>query len=151
MVTSMHEPASVGGAAPPVVSTFLRVWSEIGPGRPLPLEELYAEDVVFEDPLHRVEGLPALRAHADRLNANLRRCRFEHGARLVGDGEAFLTWSMHIDLRRGPKRTIVVPGTSHIRFADRVRSQRDYFDVGALVYEQIPLLGGIVRAIKRRM
>lgn len=54
---------------------------------------------------------------------------------------------MHLRLKRF-RRPIVVVGCSHLRFHSLVAHQRDYFDAGALIYENIPLLGAIVRRIK---
>ena len=43
-------------------------------------------------------------------------------------------------------------GASHLRLADnRIAYQRDYYDLGAMLYEHIPLLGGAVRAVKARL
>jgi len=131
------------------VNAWRDAFDRIEPGRPVPVDAIYADEVVFEDPFGRVEGREALRAHFAKLDANLRGCRFEHGPAVVGDGEAMLGWTMHLDLKRGPRRTIVVPGVSHVAFEERVTYQRDYFDAGAMVYEHVPLFGWIVRWIKR--
>jgi len=32
-----------------------------------------------------------------------------------------------------------------------VTYHRDYFDLGALIYERVPVLGGLIRGIKGRM
>ena len=44
-----------------------------------------------------------------------------------------------------------VPGVSIIRYEDKIYSHRDYFDLGAMLYEQLPLLGGLIRMIKRKL
>jgi len=37
---------------------------------------------------------------------------------------------------------------SHLKFADgKVISHRDYFDLGEMLYEHIPLLGGVIKSI----
>ena len=35
--------------------------------------------------------------------------------------------------------------------AGKVCQHRDYFDLGAMLYEQLPLLGPVVRTIKMRL
>ena len=129
------------------VSRFRRMFASIGPDRPMPLEGVYDPDVTFEDPLHRLQGLDELRAYFERLNAGLVAGRFVFEEPLVGEGAAALPWVMHLELRRS-RAPVVVPGCSHLRFSSRVTSQRDYFDAGALIYERVPVLGGIVRRIK---
>jgi hypothetical protein len=102
-----------------------------------------------------------VRRHFERLGANLRVCLFDYGpiffapAETGGTtgpaGEAMLTWTMRLNLRRGPAETLVVPGVSHLRFGDRIDYQRDHFDAGALIYENVPVLGALVRFVKRRL
>jgi hypothetical protein len=38
-----------------------------------------------------------------------------------------------------------------VESTDRISRQRDHLDGGALVYEQVPLLGALVRFVKRRV
>lgn len=116
------------------------------------LDDVYAPQIVFEDPLHRVMGLAALKDYFGRLYEGVERIDFEFGAVLGSPDQAMLTWQMrmtHRRLRAG--KELILPGASHIRFGARVHYHRDYFDAGALLYERIPLLGGIVRAIRGRV
>ena len=116
------------------------------------LEEVYADDVEFEDPLHRVAGLDALTDYFARMYAGVESIRFEFGEVIESPGQAMLTWNMHLRHRRlRPGEELVLPGVSHIRFGRKVHYHRDYFDAGALLYERLPVLGGIVRAIRRRV
>ncbi|MCT7655735.1 hypothetical protein MBH78_16005 [Oceanimonas sp. NS1] len=48
-------------------------------------------------------------------------------------------------------RPVTVPGVSHLCFADSIYYHRDFFDLGAMLYEQLPLLGKGIRALKRRL
>ncbi|HGP4674712.1 TPA: nuclear transport factor 2 family protein, partial [Vibrio cholerae O1] len=39
-----------------------------------------------------------------------------------------------------------------LHFAEgKVTYHRDYFDMGEMLYEQLPVLGQVIRAIKRRL
>jgi hypothetical protein len=116
------------------------------------LDEVYAESVVFQDPLHRVEGLAELKRYFARMYQGVESIGFEFGEVLEAPGQAMLTWTMHMThrrLRAGEK--LALPGASHIRFGERVHYHRDYFDAGALLYERLPILGGVVRAIRARV
>jgi hypothetical protein len=42
-------------------------------------------------------------------------------------------------------------GISHLRFGEKIDYHRDYFDLGQMVYEQIPLVGRIIKTIKKRL
>lgn len=130
---------------------FRAMFTVLRPDSRMDLDGLYAHEVVFDDPLHHAEGLPALRAHFERLNANLREARFEFTDEVVSDGAAVLAWTMYVDLARGPRRTIAVDGVSYLQFGDKVTRQRDYFDVGAMVYEQLPVVGAFLRFVRRQI
>ncbi|VXC49076.1 Transcriptional regulator [Pseudomonas sp. 8Z] len=117
------------------------------------LGELYSDDVQFRDPLHEVHGLSAVRRYFAELYANVEALQFEfHGFDQVAEGEGYLRWSMryrHPRLRGGTE--IAVEGCSHLRWRDKVYQHRDYFDAGALLYEHLPLLGGVIGWLKRRL
>lgn len=117
------------------------------------LEEIYSEDVVFEDPLHRVSGRPALREYFARMYDGVASCEFEFSDEVVGPSEAAVVWTMRMRHERfRPNETLELPGMSFLRFRDgRVVHHRDSFDVGAMIYERVPLLGGAVRYIKGRL
>jgi len=134
------------------VDRFRSCFADFDPTTPFPVAEVYAPDARFEDPAHLIEGREALAAYFERLNRNLRRARFDFHRDLRGDGEAALTWTMTLELKVGPRKPVVVPGASWLTYDERlVTSQRDHFDLGALVYEQVPLLGSIVKAMRRSM
>jgi hypothetical protein len=134
------------------VETFKDVFNRLH-GRTLALlDDLYDAGIVFKDPLHEIQGLPALRRYFERLYEGVRHCSFTFEDEVVGEHRAMLTWTMHLEhagLCRG--RRLHLPGASHIRFADKVQYHRDYFDVGALLYERVPLLGPLVCVIKSRV
>ena len=118
------------------------------------LDTLYTSDVLFRDPLHEIRGLEALRDYFGEMYANAQDLRFDfHGVDQVGPGEGYLRWTMsyrHPRLRRGAP--IRVDGCSHLRWHDeRVYHHRDYFDAGALLYEHLPVLGGAIAWLKRRL
>lgn len=117
------------------------------------LSALYAEDIRFRDPLHEIHGLPALRDYFAELYANAHEVQFDiHGHDQVGDGEGYLRWTMsyrHPRLRGGA--LIRVDGCSHLLWWDKVYQHRDYFDAGALLYEHLPLMGGVIAWLKRRL
>lgn len=120
------------------------------------LSSIYAQDVELIDPVGTHKGLPALRAYFENLLTNTEQCQFTihnlHQTQIGVDTEsAFLTWTMNV---RHPKfaRPIVVDGSSELRLSkDRIVYHRDYYDLGQMVYEHIPLLGRIIKKIKSRL
>ena len=71
----------------------------------------------------------------------------------VDDEQALLCWTLYY---RHPRlaggREVSVPGVSQVWFRDaKVYRHRDHYDAGALLYEHIPLLGSVIRLLKRRL
>ncbi|MDN3557187.1 nuclear transport factor 2 family protein [Halomonas maura] len=119
------------------------------------LYKLYTQDVEFVDPLHRIDGLPALEAYFQALYENVTACRFDFHDRLRQGDHAFVTWTLHLTHPRlAGGQAIAVPGCSRLTFAadgsGRVCRHRDYFDAGALLYEHLPVIGRLIGVIKRR-
>lgn len=133
-----------------VMERFIRVYSELGKDNLASLESLYHTDVVFEDPAHKVEGWLALEEYFRRLFANVTHCAFTIEESMSDAHQGYLVWTMtfaHPKLSKGEYRT--VKGCSHLTFLDnRVIKHRDYFDLGEMLYEAIPILGRVVKMIK---
>lgn len=117
------------------------------------LGELYSADLLFTDPLHEIRGLPAMNRYCAQLYTRVSDLHFDfHGFDPVRKGEGYLRWNMryrHPRLNGG--QPIQVQGCSHLRWHSKVYYHRDYFDAGALLYEQLPLLGRVIAWLKRRL
>lgn len=117
------------------------------------VETLYSADVYFEDPSHAIQGKPALLKYFSRMFLNLKDCQFKFHKTISNGTDIFMSWTMflnHPRLDRG--KTIRVEGASYLRTRNgKIYYHRDYFDMGAMVYENLPLLGRIVQRIKQRL
>ena len=133
--------------------SFARQFSALNKDNLQRLGELYSDDIHFTDPLHEVQGLAQLRDYFGELYANVSELRFDfYGFDQVAEGEGYLRWKMsfcHPRLANG--QLIRVEGCSHLMWRDKVYHHRDYFDAGALLYEHLPLLGRVIRWLKRRV
>jgi hypothetical protein len=119
------------------------------------LEQTYSADVWFNDTLKTLRGREALGHYLKESAAAVEDCRVEVLDRTrVQAGEFLLRWRMMIrfkKLRRGIDTWTV--GVSHLRFdADgRVAYHQDYWNAADGVYEHVPVLGALIRAVKRRL
>ena len=116
------------------------------------LDEIYAETVFFKDPVHKIEGLEALRNYFEHGRKGLISCRFDFQPAAVMDANVTLEWSMHFNHSRLKGGELRVDGCSVLSFCPSrqlVLRHTDYFDLGAMLYENIPVLGGLVRRVKR--
>lgn len=116
------------------------------------LGHVYADDIQFCDPVHTVNGIVEMRKYFAGMMGGLEECRFEFHDSLETPerGEASLFWTMHYRHRKlAGGQLLSLPGASHLRFAQKVYYHRDYYDLGAMLYERVPLLGSVVRHIKQ--
>ncbi len=119
------------------------------------LARIYDPSAVFQDPVHRIEGLPSIRAYFDAGRRGLLSCNFNFSSDVSCDNRATLVWRMdyaHRRLRGGKKLSL--DGCSVIAFdqsSGLVLEHRDYFDMGAMLYEHIPCLGQVVGRIKQTL
>lgn len=137
-----------------VIAAFQNLYHTLGPDsvERSALAAVYREDLRFEDPFHQIEGLTALHDYFESLYQNVRSIRFEFHQHWLNSGDAMQTWTMHLEhprLKGG--KTVSVEGCSLLRFDDRIFYHRDYFDGGQLLYENVPILGSVIRTLKQRM
>lgn len=136
----------------PALAVFCREYQQLSGTRLEVLHDIYAPEICFQDPAHHIQGIDALVAYFDGLFGNVTHCRFDIEQVMEQDREAYIRWQMafaHPRLNGG--REVCIPGVSHLQFAEKITAHRDYFDLGAMVYEQVPVLGAIIKTLKRRL
>ncbi|WP_016957378.1 nuclear transport factor 2 family protein [Catenovulum agarivorans] len=135
-----------------LVENFVKVYQSLSKDNLETLADIYDAKVMFQDPLHIISGLENLTQYFANMYENVQSCRFEIESSHFAEQQIFLYWTMHFQhpkLKKG--QTILVEGHSRLKFVgNKVICHRDYFDVGAMLYEHVPILGGFVRSIKNR-
>jgi len=118
------------------------------------LRDFYAADAYFKDPfneVHKVEQIEQIFAH---MFGPLSEPRFIVHTRIEQGFDAFLTWDFRFRIKKyKPDIEQVIRGGSHLRFdaQNKVCYHRDYWDAAEELYEKLPLIGGLMRFMKRRM
>ena len=121
-------------------------------GDPAALENLYDDRVVFCDPLHRIEGIAALKRYFAGMAEGLTECRFEFDEPTRAEGSACLPWYMHYAHRAlNGGKPLTLRGCSLLHYGERVYYHEDFYDLGAMVYERAPLIGPLIRGLKSRL
>lgn len=117
------------------------------------LSRVYHPQVTFADPVGVHQGLLALDGYFRKLLGGCTRCEFTIRQQQFDSSRGFVNWTMTFaSPRLNGGRPIDVDGSSVLGIrGDRIDYQRDYYDMGAMVYEQLPILGPIVRHIRGRM
>ena len=149
MNLSEPTPVDLGPAVDRVVAFF----EGLQPADLARLGELYGPQSRFKDPFNDVTGLPAIRAIFEHMFANLHAPRFVVTERLTQGAQAMLVWEFHFRFKTvRPTEWQCIRGASHLRFDAHglVTLHRDYWDAAEELYEKLPVVGGLVRWLKRR-
>lgn len=114
--------------------------------------EFYADDAYFKDPFNEVRGLPAIQRIFTHMFRQVEEPRFVVTERIVDTRGAMLAWEFWFRVRfLGRGESFVLRGVSHLRFAadGRVAHHRDYWDAAEELYQKLPGLGLLMRALRR--
>jgi hypothetical protein len=154
MTHSQHQsgtPESPGLQSSFAIERFKNLFNQMSSDHMGALSELYHPKVTFTDPIVTVQGLEALTTYFDGAYQNVIECRFEFSENIGTGDDVCLPWIMklrHKRIRRG--ELIAVDGITRLHFEDGlVKTHRDYFDAGQLLYENLPVLGSAVRWIRK--
>ena len=117
------------------------------------VEVFYAPNVEFHDPVVAINSASRLRAYFAHQYQDVNFIKWEFQPDVVQGDTTVLVWKMivsHPRIRGG--ETIAVDGSSLVRFQNgKAVYHRDYFDMGAFVYENIPVLRNVIGLIKNKM
>jgi hypothetical protein len=119
------------------------------------LNAFYHPEVHFVDPIGEMKGLNTLTHYYSEMYKNVLSIRFDFKESVHAKDSSFVTWNMIYSVKAlNGGKPITVEGGSHLTFDEEsglVLYHRDYFDMGAMVYEHIPLIGAIIRRIRARL
>ncbi len=116
------------------------------------LPDLYAPDARFKDPFNDVSGIGAIQSIFRAMYRQVDQPRFRITGSLCEGDEAFLTWNFVFSFKGKTLTEQIVLGGTHIQFdaEGRVTLHRDYWDAAEELYEKLPVLGSLMRWLKRR-
>lgn len=135
----------------PLIENFCTLYQSLNKDNLVRLKEVYSDDVLFIDPMHQVNGIESLTAYFANLYENMEYCHFYINHVIEQEDHACIIWRMeyaHQKIKNGQR--ISVDGTSHLQFSEKINSHRDYLDLGQMLYEQLPLIGSVIKKIKKR-
>ena len=117
------------------------------------LADIYAQDARFKDPFNDVQGLDAIQHIFGHMFVALQKPRFVITRQVSQGDDCFITWDFYFYLasyRSGVEQKIA--GASHLVFdaEGRVQVHRDYWDAAEELYEKLPVVGSLMRWLKRR-
>ena len=137
------------------LDALIRFFESITPESVSRFPEFYAENAWFKDPFNEVRGVGAIQRIFAHMFGQVDEPRFVVSEQVTDANGAVLIWNFHYRSRGAAKtgEEQVMRGVSHLKFdADgKVAYHRDYWDTGEELYMKIPLLGALMRFLRRRL
>lgn len=135
------------------VERIVQMFETLSPASVARLDAIYAPQAHFKDPFNDVRGLPAIQRIFSHMFVALDAPHFVVTRRIQDGSHCFLAWEFRFRFRRFDTHAEqCILGGSHLQLATdgRIVDHRDYWDAAEELYEKLPLLGGLMRWLKRR-
>ena len=139
--------------SPVDLDPLVNFFESITPDTVAQLGHFYDSQARFVDPFNDVQGLAAIEHIFAHMFVALHAPRFVVTGRVLQGQQCFLTWDFHFRFKRfQPQTPQTIRGASHLVFSESglVILHRDYWDAAQELYEKLPLVGALMRWLKKR-
>ena len=136
----------------PQVAAIVHFFEHLAPAELARLHTLYTADAHFKDPFNAVVGPKAIAEVFAHMFKSLEQPRFEVLEVVHQGSRLFLSWDFVFTMRRWRRDEQRIHGGSLLVLAEdgRIEQHRDYWDAAEELYEKLPVLGGLMRWLKKR-
>jgi SnoaL-like domain len=145
-----HEAAPAYGD----LARMVRIFETLTPASIGDLRTIYAPEAFFADPFQSVQGIAAIERVFRHMFDTLDEPRFVITGSVQQGPQCVLLWDFRFRFR-GFRRHVAqsVPGASHLRLDDqgRITHHQDYWDAAHGLYQQMPVLGPLMRWLRNRI
>jgi limonene-1,2-epoxide hydrolase len=139
-------------SVPETLTQFKKMFNNLSSGNIRDIRDVYSDDVTFQDPFSKVEGIDELTEYFSGAYEKVISCKFDFSDPVINGPDVCIPWIMrlrHKRIRNGHQ--VNVDGISQLTIhGGKVTHHRDYFDVGQLLYENLPVLGKAIRWIRNQ-
>ena len=135
---------------PAHVQRYIEIFETLERAKLRSLTDCFAGQARFVDPFNDVRGRGAIRQVFEHMFATCEGPRFVVDECVGDERLVYLRWRFSFG-NPGSRRE--VSGVSRVQFAPdgRVTEHRDYWDAASQLYETLPILGPLFRALRRRL
>ncbi len=134
------------------LADLIKFYNEFSPDSVQRFADFYSPDAYFKDPFNEVRGLPAIQRIFSHMFTQVAEPRFAVIETIADEHGAMLIWEFYYRVKLwGKGQAQVMRGASHLRFdADgKVNYHRDYWDTGEELYMKLPVMGSLMRGLRR--
>ncbi len=116
------------------------------------LTNLYASNALFKDPFNQVIGQDAIKQIFVHMFSQVNNPRFVINSVLEDGRHASLTWDFRFQFKSSPQQSQIIRGCTWFTFNDHdlITEHRDYWDAAEELYEKLPLIGSLMKWLKKR-
>lgn len=135
------------------IEQLVRFYETITPESLESIDKLYAPQAEFRDPFNHVHGVMAIRRIFEHMFLSVDTPQFRVVNTIAQGDQAFLVWVFRFRRSGSKQEWLQIDGGSHVFFdtSGRVMKHRDYWDAAEELYEKFPVLGQLLRLLKRRL
>jgi steroid Delta-isomerase len=137
----------------PRVQRIVDFFETLQPSSVQRMGDFYTPDAYFKDPFNEVRGLSDVQRIFSHMYVALHEPHFVVTHTVVQGDQCFIVWDFKFRFKRFDTVTMqTVRGCSHLQLAPdgRIASHRDYWDAAEELYEKLPLVGALMRWLKKR-
>jgi limonene-1,2-epoxide hydrolase len=118
-------------------------WSHIFP--------CYHDDIVFEDPIQKIEGKADFVAMCSRLTDRCEALSMKITSIVANEDRIFMEWEMIMIFRRTPSTSLFGCTKLQLGADGRIIHQRDYYDLWGDIFVNVPLMKKIYPRFMKRI
>ena len=114
------------------------------------IHTIYSAEATFRDPFNHIAGLAGVTQVYQHMFDSLQSPRFVLTHTVTQGLQAFVTWDFNFEIRGC---AFQIEGCTQLvlNAEGLIVVHRDYWDVAEELYEKIPLLGSLMRFLKRKL
>jgi steroid Delta-isomerase len=138
---------------PTAIDNIVAYFETITPETVSRVHELYTSDAYFKDPFNEVRGVKQIEHIFTHMYTALDKPRFIITTKIVDGLNCFLVWDFKFYMKNYNKTTEqTIRGGSHLvlNAEGKIVSHRDYWDAAEELYEKLPVVGALMRWLKKR-
>ena len=132
-----------------IIEQFVSVYANLNSSNVDELKKVYHSNIEFIDPIHHLSGFSDVKKYMQHMYENIADYQLIVLDCVEGETTAYLTWKLrfrHPKLKGG--KQIEFDGVSKLDFNEKIFRHQDFYDLGAMLYEHIPVFGALVKVIK---
>lgn len=139
-------------ASDPRTAQVVAYFETLTPSSLRELAAIYSDDARFVDPFNDVTGVAGISRVFEHMFSTLDAPRFVVTTAVTEGDDCFLVWDF-VFHQKGNATPTRIHGASHLRFAadGRIALHRDHWDPAREIYEALPVLGGVMRWLRRKL